>query len=147
MKPVSNNLNKLLGLEEARPLKEINLTHLGQALARSFRDKEDIVRRLLNANGTMNVASILSHLDEIADEDSVVRDILTTGHLAKLLSRTDLLRDPVDYALVGVPNKVFDAASQDERQQYFRDGSTLTMTQKVDQLRVIMDREKAIMGE
>ena len=67
------------------------------------------------------------HLLEVLKTDSAVRDIHTTVHLAKFLSRLDTLRRTSDYRIVGMPNRLFDRRSQEERAKYFERGASLEL--------------------
>jgi hypothetical protein len=80
---------------------------------------------LAGVTGQMKIGTIELHLLDVVKHDSVVRDIETTGHLAKLLSRIEIFRKTSDNRVFGLPNKLFDDLSQSERADFFARGNIL----------------------
>lgn len=80
---------------------------------------------ILTAHGYMSNQDIVLLLRSVAERDSAVRDVLTLGHLAKVLSRLDKCNPLTDLALFALPNKAFDEMSQRERSAFFSAGKTL----------------------
>ena len=56
-----------------------------------------------------------------------MRDMLTTGHIAKLLSRWATFRSGHDYRVIGLSSVLFDPVSQTERIDYFARGASHDM--------------------
>jgi len=122
---VSESLKKILRLERSLE-EEVDLKSLCHRLAESFGDDADLARALLaGVGGKMKRGTLGLHLLEVLRVDSAVRDIQTTGHLAKFLSRLDIFRRTSDYRIVGMPNRLFDQRSQEERAKYFERGTSL----------------------
>lgn len=124
----SHNLNRILASERDDLDVEVDLVGLCQQVAAVFGEKASVARALLaNVKGTMKLGTIGVHLLQILKHDSAVRDFVTTGHLAKLLSRLDVFRKTADYRIIGMWNPIFDEQSQLERAEYFRRGVSLEM--------------------
>lgn len=105
---------------------QVELTDLVKRVAESFGNKSTIARALLEkASGKILFGTLQVHLLQVLKVDSAVRDLLTTGHLAKFLARKDIFLKTMDYRIVGMPNRVFDEISQIERVKYFERGASL----------------------
>ena len=74
---------------------------------------------LSNCVGDMLLATLIRHLNDCIVYDCAVRDMLTIGHLAKLLCRIDILKTTSNPAIVGLPNVLFDKRSQQDRRDCF----------------------------
>ncbi len=128
---------------------EIALSTLAERLIEVFGDRKDLAKALLgtNASEKMQIATLASHLGKVASSDSAVRDILTTGHLAKFLSRVDVFRKTSDYRIVGLSNQLFDELSQAERLKFFEKSASLDMDgdllESVD-AQAVLTRERSI---
>ncbi len=144
----SQNLKRILEVDHNNLDEEVNLSELAKSVAKIFGDKVPLATSLLaNASGQMRRGTVDLHLIDTLNCDSVVRDILTTGHLAKLLSRLEVFRKTSDYRIVGMPNQLFDAISQAERAKFFERGNILEIDGELLDLpdvRAMMDREAKI---
>ena len=130
---------------------EVNLAELAKSVAKIFGDNAPLATSLFaNANGQMSRGTVDLHLIDMLNCDSVVRDILTTGHLAKLLCRLEVFRKTSDYKIVGMPNQLFDAISQTERAKFFERGNILEIDGELLDLpdvRAMIDREAKLFQE
>lgn len=144
----SQNLRRILDADHDNLDQEVDLSDLAKNVAKNFGGKDQLAGALLeNATGKMNLATMGIHLLEIIKHDSVVRDIQTTGHLAKLLSRLEVFRKTSDYRVVGMPNQLFDDMSQAERAIFFQRGNILEIDGELLDLpdvRATMEREAKI---
>lgn len=123
----SENLRKILNLDRDLD-EEVDLESLCHRLAESFGEDRELAKALLaSVSGKMKLGSLGLHLLQVLKVDSAVRDISTTGHLAKFLSRLDIFRSTSDYRIVGMPNRLFDRRSQEERAKYFEHGASLEL--------------------
>jgi hypothetical protein len=150
MLPLSPALSEILGIHRAMKFgKPIKLKPLCRQISLKLGPAGEPARSLLNALGMMTRGQILRHLAQIASHDSVTRDILTVGHLAKLLSRTDLIKDG-NYNLAALPNPIFDRMSMADRDAYFKSGHSLHIIASKDQLvraREVLSREAIVLAE
>jgi len=122
----SKNLKRILDVERINLDQQLNLSDLAKSVADAFGDKSSFATALLaGVTGQMKIGTIELHLLDVVKHDSVVRDIETTGHLAKLLSRIEIFRKTSDNRVFGLPNKLFDDLSQSERADFFARGSIL----------------------
>lgn len=127
MPPVSKNLKNILELDRSWD-DEVDLEQLCHRLVENFGDDADLAKALLSAvAGKMKRGTLDLHLFQVMEVDSAVRDVGTTGHLAKFLSRLDTFRRTSDYRIVGMPNRLFDRRSQEERAEYFKRGASLEL--------------------
>lgn len=111
------------GLDE-----DLDLGNLRRPVAEAFGAKAELAWALLQlATGRMKRGALGLHLLEVLKHDSAVRDIQTTGHLAKFLGRFEVFCETHDYRLVGMPNPLFDELSQRERNKYFEHGASLEL--------------------
>jgi hypothetical protein len=120
---LSTNLNELL--DRYCGDASIDLQTLALEVARLSADQQHAQSLLRRVTGTMHPGTLNRYLCDGIASDSVVRDILTTGHLGKLLSRLDLLLQLSNPTILGLPNSLFDAQSQSERAEFFRAGNIL----------------------
>lgn len=124
--PTSDRLIDILDFKRKDPAKdELDLESLCSHLANSFEMNAPLARSLLVASGKMNIPALFLHIGKLIREDSAVRDVQTTGHLAKLLSRLYLVEKSDDYKIIGLPHRLFDQRSQNEREEYFRANHSL----------------------
>ena len=132
----SRNLGELIGkLEDDTP---IALNVLAEQLASLFPKNSETVRSLLlRVTGTMPPGTLIRHLSDGISYDSVVRDVMTTGHLGKFLSRLDVLAAVPNPAIIGLPNAVFDQQSQSERAEFFAAGNILPIDAEILENNVI----------
>lgn len=127
--PLSERLNAILDFSKTNPDDETSLCSLRFSVAKQFGDKQECALALLKSSDeSMRHGRLMFYLIKTIGCDSVVRDILTVGHLAKLLSRVSLLSTSADYELLGLPNRLFDEFSQKERADYFERHSCLPMS-------------------
>lgn len=128
----------------------VDIEELCRKVAAQFPNRQTVAAKLLTANGSIESQRLLAILGKIADNDSCVRDILTTGHLGKLLSRLNAVPEPIEFSLLGLPSPIFDPVSTRERSEYFagRRGFPQDFTSKeaIKLAREILDREKAILS-
>lgn len=123
----SEKLRKILNLDRDVD-EEVELESLCQRLAEDFGYDADLARALFaGVSGKMKRGTLDLHLLQVLKVDSAVRDISTTGHLAKFLSRLETFRRTGDYRIVGMPNRLFDRRSQEERAKYFERGASLEL--------------------
>lgn len=118
--PLSVRLSQVLACCAGKPDDEIPLDILRDRAAAQFCSHRDCAIELMgNDSAVIRHGTLMLHLIKSAECDSAVRDVLTVGHLAKLLSRMRVLKAPDDYKIVGWPNLLFDRQSQQERLEYF----------------------------
>jgi hypothetical protein len=142
--PLSRNLAELpLPRESDEPL---DLQALAGRAAEQFANKSPAAHVLLaRVTGRMLPGTLCRHLFDCIAHDCAVRDVLTTGHLAKLLSRLDVLKETSNPRIVGLPHSLFDERSQAERAEYFRRGGVLWMDAdllQVNCVKQMLQREK-----
>ena len=128
MIPLSHNVIKLLGLGDASALNcVVSITTLAKALA-DIKDFSSIRCLLLQSatNHAPKAAIVLRDLHKVRENDSVVRDMLTSGHLAKYLIRYAVLVETNNYRIIGASNSVCDDVSTKEREEYFLAGNSLS---------------------
>src|SRR5437762_2157553 len=124
--PLSSRLAEILDCSGQDA--SVDLRALADRLALTFAEGASTPAGLFpEVAGTMHQGTLSRHLFDAIVHDSVVRDILTTGHLGKLLSRLEVLKRTGDYRIVGLPNQLFDARSQAERAEFFGRGGFLIM--------------------
>jgi hypothetical protein len=127
---MSKNLGELL--ESYGDDTPIDLRGLAQQVARQLESKSEVVVSLLNrVTGTMAPGTLFRYLVDGVAHDSAVRDVMTTGHLGKLLTRLDVLLKTSNPAIIGLPHKVFDAQSQLERAEFFAKGNILPIDAEI----------------
>lgn len=127
MPPVSKNLQKLLN-PHLNCDDEVDLETLCYGVAEDFGAEAELAHALIRpVAGKMKQGTLELHLLGVLKSDSAVRDVLTVGHLAKFLSRLDIFRRTSDYRIVGMPNRLFDRRSQEERAKYFERGASLEL--------------------
>jgi len=147
----SKNLKRILDVHNNALDQEIDLLDLAKRVADIFGNKSPLAKALLaNATGQMKKITLELHLLDVLKHDSVVRDIETTGHLAKLLSRLDVFRKTSDSRVFGMPNALFDDISQAERVEFFERGSILEIDGELLDLpdvRAMTDRETKLVQE
>jgi len=146
---VSKNLGALL--DQYRDDTPIDLRALADQVAGLFEKNMETVRSLLNrATGAMPPGTVCRHLFDGIVHDSVVRDVLTVGHLAKLLSRLDVLTKASNPMVVGLSNSIFDEQSQLERAEFFAAGNILPIDAEIlanDAVKEMLGREKRKMSK
>jgi hypothetical protein len=124
----SENLQRLLDFGGSDLDRELDIAMLSEEVSEVFGSQRETVKALLaNATGKIKLGTLGVHMLRVIKEDSAVRDIVTTGHLAKLLSRLPEFRKTSDYRLLGLPNPLFDRLSQIERTKYFEHGVSLEL--------------------
>jgi len=139
----SRNLGELLDkFQDDTP---IDLSALAKQLPNLFGENREAVTSLLSCvKGTMLPGTLHRHLSDSIVCDSVVRDVLTTGHLAKLLSRFDVLIELSNPVIIGLPNSLFDDQSQFERAEFFAAGNILPIDAEIldnSQVKQMLRRE------
>ena len=124
----SNKLKLILDVEHGSLDQQINLSDLAKRVADTFGDKSPLVMEFFaNLTGQMQMGTVNLHLLDVAKHDSVVRDVETTGHLAKFLCRLDVFRKTSDSRIFGMPNRLFDRISLAEREEFFARGNILIL--------------------
>ena len=123
MIPLSKELSKLLRLPlTAEKKTDLRLADLRAAVNAMMPPDAPV---LPDIDGTAQTTKIVAQLSKICSCDSAVRDVITSGHLAKFLLRQDILLETGGYKLVALPNVVIDRISQLERARFFESGQTL----------------------
>jgi len=123
MLPLSDQLVTLLNMKSALTSQTpISLSQVGKSLRHMVPEEATEFPVLAESLAPMK---LLACLKKISVCDSAVRDMVTCGHLAKLLARKDILDTTGNYNLVALPNRYFDLLSLSERQAYFDSGRTL----------------------
>lgn len=129
----------------------VDLGQLSANVMVLFPNRPNLARSLLElCTGLMPPGTICRHLNDCIAHDSVVRDILTVGHLAKLLSRMNVLMQTSDSRIVGLPNSLFDARSVSERAEFFFHGNILPIDAEVLQIEGVagmLKREHEILSD
>ena len=145
--PMSKNVTDLLDTRDAET--PFILDDLAQQLAEQFGQNSLTAKSLLSrATGNLLPGTLCRHLFDCIVHDSAVRDVLTTGHLAKLLSRFDILQRTSDPRVVGLTNPLFDERSQVERAEFFRSGNLLFLDAsflETKAVRELLDREEKLL--
>jgi len=133
-------------LEKQAHREEVDLAELAQEVVKCFGSSSAAVEVLLaHARGKIHQGTLSAHLYDTIANDSAVRDVLTTGHLAKLLARFDIFHKTTDPRILGFPNRCFDDRSQSERREYFERGNILIIdadSLDLDRIREVLSREK-----
>ena len=114
---ISRELARLVPLDTDLPAPcELELALLAEQLAQ--------LHRIPSAHQTLLFGSLSGHirrdelllaLNEAVAFDSVVRDIMATGHLGKLLCREPVCRRLTDWRVAAFPHSFFDRISWRER--------------------------------
>lgn len=147
----SQNLKILLRLEEDNFDSEIDMSQLAGEVATSFGDKARLARAFLaNTNGRIKIGTVSLYLLDLLNYDSAVRDIQTSGHLAKLLSRFEVFRQIGDGRVLGMPHDLFDNISQAERADFFERGGILEIDGELlnnPKVRTMLDDEAQLLEQ
>lgn len=72
------------------------------------------------------IKEFISSLNSVAETDSQTRDIITSGHLYKLVSRFNHTAK-LDFEKVGLPEEYADKLTEAERTEFFLSGKTLSI--------------------
>ncbi len=143
--PISENLVRILGLKDPNLNSDVDLGSLNHKLSEVFRLPPGLTALIFqHSKGIMRKSTLGTHLLNIVSVDSVVRDIQTTGHLAKFISRLDVFQRNSSYEIIGMPNVLFDRFSQEERSNYFEAGGLLYIDGSLldkSEVKVMMKRE------
>ena len=140
---LSKNLGELLSRYQNSD--SVDLGALAHQVRKLFRNQEVARSLLCQVSGIMPLGTLFRHLSDAIAHDSVVRDVMTTGHLAKLLSRIDVLSKLANPVVVGLPNSTFDHQSQTERAAFFEAGNILPIDAEIlDQnaVKEMLERER-----
>ena len=133
----SHNLVELIGKDAIRrPDVEVSL----ELLCTSF--SSDIPGQI---KGAIRGIVLLKRLGDVTKRDSAVQDIVTRGHLGKLLLRWDMLDAEGAYNLIGLPHRSFDALSASDREDFFKRGGNLNRLdskEQVEMAQMILERER-----
>src|SRR5882724_7677780 len=147
--PLSQPLARILYAKSNGPNDLVPWNQLRLEVAAVFGNHEDAILRLIPKRDlTLRNGTFMLHLTKIIKHDSAVRDVLTTGHLAKLLGRYDYLKPPWNYVLLGFLNPLFDRNSQLERAIYFQRNSSFSVSSialESQEARQMIEYEKAIL--
>lgn len=146
--PFTKRLSAALSCCAGKPNDEIPLKMLQERVGIEFGDSSDCAKALMQ-NGTgsglqvLRYGELVLHLIKVVECDSAVRDVLTVGHLGKLLSRLQLINKAECYKALGVPNILFDQKSQQERLDFFKENACLSLPISVlRQVEVVNLQEK-----
>jgi hypothetical protein len=147
----SSRLTELLDLRNTIPVNPtMDLTVLGETFAHAFHEETARLRRLLRCKGTVPLQGLCLHIHRTAEWDSAVRDVITSGHLGKVLIRWKHLRYN-DYSLIGLRQSVLDDISRRERADYLRRHNNLLSQVFTPEMawvaKAILEEEKRILGE
>lgn len=135
---LSDNLSELLDSFQSDV--PINLRELADQVIKLFGNECEMAKELLSrATGSMRPSTIQQHLIDATSHDSAVRDVITVGHLAKLLSRVDIFAKSSRPEIIGLPNILFDQQSQIERAKYFALGNILPIDAKILEIEGAME--------
>jgi hypothetical protein len=149
MGPFSSFLAVILDLKASLPKNpEVDLQELCDFLARSFGNEQRIAARLLQAGGVVRLQELVAWIVSTAQHDSAVRDMVTSGHLAKVLSRRRYCERSVDFNILGLPNRLFDERSTRERTEYLAKAgafSNVLTKDSVNLARQILSEERKLM--
>jgi hypothetical protein len=117
--PISNCLKEILN-DFNETTADIKFNALRDRIILQNKSNSDCLIELIGEVAIcFRYGALLIHLLEIAKRDSVVRDIITVGHAAKLLSRISVLGNSNSYDIICWPHRLFDRISQNDRLQYF----------------------------
>lgn len=143
MIPISDQLAVVINMKGgASSNTELSLAELSEAV-KQLLPKE--CNQAFASVGKTTTLKLLANLRRICALDSVVRDVLTCGHLAKFLTRQDVLARTGNYNLVALPNRPMDWLSTSERARYFRSGRhlhVLTSAAEKQEARLLFAEEK-----
>jgi hypothetical protein len=134
--PMSKELSRIWLEARLHTGTEVDLQLLCRRVALEFEPDDEVARALLSANGSIRAVDIGVYLVDLVNYDAVVRDIMTTGHLAKLLCRLSVLKKTANIEIIGLRNKLFDQKSLKERADYFREGGGFDFS-----LRIVNSKE------
>ena len=115
MKAYSQKVSELLRLRERDPTMNIDLDNLSCRLFDYLDNEYSNGPDRPQFRSVRTRRWILARLAEISSCDSTVRDMVTTGHLAKLVSRLSYYSPSDKPGLLGLPNRLFDQISLRER--------------------------------
>jgi hypothetical protein len=149
--PLSPQLQQALGITEGRPAKiELSLRELISFIGdRLGSDGRLLAQVFPAASGTKRLEELLLEIRSFISFDSTVRDVATTGHLGKLLSRKPVFQETHDWRIFGLPHTLFDKLSWAERNQLFREGVTHAFDPELlgfPIIREMLEREATIIG-
>jgi hypothetical protein len=131
--PLSKDFARIVESYDA--VAPVDLRLLSSTTAEAFGDKAGLVKAALShVSGTIHPGSLMRLIHDLIEHDSVVRDVLTTGHLAKLLCRLDIINKMSNPQIGGIPHCLFDDRSQFERDQYFKAHGILVVDAELFQL-------------
>jgi hypothetical protein len=147
--PESTELGRLLQSAKKGPETVLSLPVLWDEVAGQFGNNRIRVLALISRGpNTIRYGELMFYLKKCIEHDSAVRDVLTTGHLAKVLSRGHLIKVKEHYYGFGLPNTVFDHQSQRERANYFRQNPSLPLSGRLmrdSAMKNILSLEKNIL--
>lgn len=128
---------------------KLDLAELARKLVERLGESKLIAVALLReASGFQTVGEILDSLGNFLPFDSTVRDVATTGHLGKLLSRKTIYESLSDWRVVGLPHSLFDRLSWKERNEVFKEGVCHVTHPDLLRNRAVLemlDREESLM--
>ena len=150
--PLSETLAAALreaGMQDLGSL--LNMAILTSAIERQVSpgDRRSMVC-LRAVTGLEAADKLLLEIGNVLPFDSVVRDIGTTGHVAKILSRKESFARLHDWRVVGLPHRVFDLLSWNERNQFFKQGVCHTMDAdlfRIPEVLKMLASERAVLSE
>jgi len=140
--------DKLLNLVGRSALRALNKPIALSVLAQRLFDTEGLtVPTWLRLQELPDVPAreLLQHLHGVAENDSKVQDITTTGHLAKLIVRWDVWLKSQNYELLGMPNRKIDELSERDRIEFLKKSTSLNRLTRKGELPLARDtlsREK-----
>ena len=147
---VSNRRKNLLRFQEADPEFLLNISEIRRLLADTFeRHRECVLALTHSAPKVLKFGTLVLHLVNIARRDTVVRQLVTCGHLAKVISRFDYISSMSaieHYSMISCENKLFDAKSMEEFIAYFGClPPTIPPEKELDNVSIIKARERSIL--
>jgi hypothetical protein len=104
---------------------------------------------LIVANEELSTANLIRLMLKASELDNAVRDVLTTGHLAKLLTRYEVFKKHREYSLISLPHKVFDQIAVVERDELLSTSGTIIESREILDLvevREMLERERRILN-
>lgn len=116
---LSKNLIEVLGLEKAdKSTAHFDLAILCRNIIPLINDDERIVEAYFkDIAGLESLRSLITHLSRFVPHDSVVRDMGTLGHLAKLITRLRVHKNTGNFQVFQLPHPLFDRVSLKEKSE------------------------------
>lgn len=118
MAPVTHVLSRLLHFPTEEPVL-LSFRDLRIQIVDIVGERGSVAEALIKCRDeSLENEQLLRLLWKVVPYDSVVRDIVTVGHLAKVIARWDVLQATKKLAIAGLPNRLFDELSQQDRSSF-----------------------------